>query len=273
MRLHIHHRTVYRYEEPALRLVQAFRLWPAQTGQVVRSWRVSIDGKRLEPTCTDGFGNTAATHAFDDPVESVTIEVEGVVETRDDGGVLGSEDEPLPPEFFLAGTALTAPSPGLAELAQDGGTLGVDDIPRLHALCKRVAEAVAYVPSRTHSATTADEALREGAGVCQDHAHVMTACARLMGYPARYVSGYLCAGAEDEAASHAWAEVHVDGLGWVGFDPANGISPDEHYVRVAVGRDYVDAAPVRGVRQGGAEESLDVMVRISKVERSQGQSQ
>lgn len=269
MRLHIHHRTVYNYEEPALRLVQAFRLWPAQTGQIVRNWKVSIDGRRLEATCTDGFGNTAATHAFDDPVDSVVIEVEGLVETRDNHGVLGSEHEPLPPEFYLAPTELTGPDAALEALAADDGTLGTDDVPRLHALCKRVIERIAYIPNRTHSGTNAAEALREGAGVCQDHAHVMTTCARILGYPARYVSGYLCAGAEDDAASHAWSEVYVESLGWVGFDPSNGISPDEHYVRVAVGRDYVDAAPVRGVRQGGEAESLDVSVRIVKVNGAQ----
>ena len=115
-----------------------------------------------------------------------------------------------------------------------------------------VLGAVAYEIGHTSVTTTAEEALVAGHGVCQDHAQVLIAAARHLGFPARYVSGYLCPMEEGfPAASHAWAELFVDGLGWVGFDPANRVSPDEHYVRVACGRDYHDAAPIRGLRRGG----------------------
>ena len=112
---------------------------------------------------------------------------------------------------------------------------------------------------------SAEDALAAGRGVCQDHAHVFVACARVLGLPARYVSGYLMTeGREVQDAAHAWAEAHVPGLGWVGFDPANGISPDTRYVRVATGLDYGQAAPVSGTRYGGAEEGLSVSVEVAQ---------
>jgi transglutaminase-like putative cysteine protease len=98
---------------------------------------------------------------------------------------------------------------------------------------------MAYVPGATQTKTLAEDALASGKGVCQDHAQAFVAAARVMGYPARYVSGYLMMEeTPDQAASHAWAEAHVDGLGWVGFDPANDISPDDRYVHIAYGLDY-----------------------------------
>lgn len=271
MRLHVHHRTSYRYDEPALRLVQALRLWPhSSTAQFVRGWRVDVDGRRLPATGQDGFGNLVATHAWDQPVQQVVLEVDGIVETQDTHGVHGTGDEVLPPAFFLTATALTDVDEAIRSLARDDDRTGAGTLDRLHGLSSRIRDRVEYTPQSTHVATTAAEALAAGAGVCQDHAHLMVACARVLGIPARYVSGYLCAGDDGaDAASHAWVEAWVEDLGWVGFDPANRVSPDPHYVRVAVGRDYADAAPVRGIRQGGVAETLEVLVRVSQGQANQ----
>ncbi|MGB4909077.1 MAG: transglutaminase family protein, partial [Tabrizicola sp.] len=114
--------------------------------------------------------------------------------------------------------------------------------------------------------TTAAEALALGEGVCQDHAHALVACARHRGLPARYVSGYLFAtqdGTPHEAA-HAWAELHIPGLGWVGFDPANRACPDARYIRLGSGFDAQDAAPIRGIARGGAREAMDVTVAVQQ---------
>ena len=128
-----------------------------------------------------------------------------------------------------------------------------------------IADRVAYTVGATNSGTTAEEALLQGTGVCQDHTHIFTAAARLLGFPARYVSGYLMMNDRlDQAATHAWAEAHVDDLGWVAFDVANGISADERYVRVATGRDYRDAMPVSGIRLGQAEEQLAVHITVEQ---------
>ena len=128
-----------------------------------------------------------------------------------------------------------------------------------------IDERVVYTSGATHAGTTAEEALKLGTGVCQDHAHIFAAAARKLGFPARYVSGYLMMNETiDQAASHAWAEAYVPLLGWVAFDASNGISPDERYVRVAIGRDYRDAMPVSGIRLGWAEEQLAVSITVEQ---------
>ncbi|MGH8173235.1 MAG: transglutaminase family protein [Rhodanobacteraceae bacterium] len=263
MHLIVRHVTRYQYAEPALRVIQALRLWPAPcAGQTFTNWRVDVNGRRLPPTTTDGFGNPVATHTATGPVSTVRIEVQGRVETEDRDGVLSGSIEPLPPRYFLYETALTAVNPAIRELAAQADSSD-GDIARLHQLCNVVRDRVDYIPEQTDAKTAAAEALARGAGVCQDHAHLMAACARTLGFPARYVSGYLCVGGGvDEAASHAWAEVYVNDVGWVGFDAANRICPNEHYIRIACGRDYRDAAPVRGLQQGGLSETLEVSVEV-----------
>jgi transglutaminase-like putative cysteine protease len=123
---------------------------------------------------------------------------------------------------------------------------------------------VAFDTKPTEVTTTAAEAFSLRRGVCQDLTHIFIAAARCLGIPARYVSGYLYRvdGVVDQEAGHAWAEANVPGLGWVGFDAANGISIGEGHVRVAIGLDYLGAAPVRGTRQGGGSEDLDVVLKV-----------
>lgn len=263
MHLTIIHDTHYRYDEAATMIVQALRMWPSPSpGQTVKSWQVQVDGRVLQPTCVDGFGNPVATHTVDKDVDAVRLSVRGQVVTEDRHGVHGDPVETLPPMFYLAGTELTAETPPIIELASRATGEGAD-LERLHRLSNAVRDHVDYRSQSTDSCTTAGEAFAAGAGVCQDHAHVLISAARSLGYPARYVSGYLCPlDVGTPAASHAWAEVFVEDLGWVGFDAANRLSPDERYVRIACGRDYRDAAPVRGVRLGGIAETLDVTVDI-----------
>lgn len=264
MQLTILHDTVYRYGQAASLIVQALRMWPAPTsGQSVSDWRVEVDGRRLQPTCTDGFGNPLATHTIDRSVETVRIAVHGRVDTRDLHGVLGEGHEPLPPMFYLSTTPLTAGTADIHAMAASVAGSG-EALARLHRLNHGVRDHIDYLPFETDVETTAAEAFAAGAGVCQDHAHVMIAAARSLGFPARYVSGYLCPIADAAAASHAWAEIFVDDLGWVGFDAANRQCPDHRYVRIACGRDYRDAAPVRGVRRGGIAETLEVAVSIAE---------
>lgn len=265
MQLSVTHHTRYHYGQAAWLVVQALRMWPAPSeSQQVKSWRVDVDGKVLQPTGVDGFGNPVATHAIDRQVSELHLAVHAQVRTLDRSGVHGDDAGGLPPMFFLKPTPLTLPSPGIIALADAAAGEG-EGLERLHRLANAVRDKVDYVSDTTDACTSAAEAFEAGTGVCQDHAQVLIAAARHLGYPARYVSGYLCPmEADDAAASHAWAELFVDGLGWVGFDPANRVSPDEHYVRVACGRDYRDAAPVRGLRRGGGDETLDVDVRITQ---------
>ena len=120
-------------------------------------------------------------------------------------------------------------------------------------------------PVRPIVGPSAEEALAAGHGVCQDHAQIFIGAARLLGFPARYVSGYLfMENNVEQEASHGWAEAYVDGLGWVGFDVANGISPDERYIRVATGLDYKEAAPVSGMRFGDGGEAMTVTLQVQQ---------
>jgi transglutaminase-like putative cysteine protease len=273
MRLQIVHDTRYRYGQAPSLIVQALRMWPAPApGQEVREWRVEVDGRPLRPSCVDGFGNPVATHTIDRSVDSVRIRLRGQADTRDLQGVHGPGEDVLPPMFYLRQTALTACTGEISAFARQAAGDG-SALERAHRLSAAVRDRIDYLPETTTAETTAAEAFQARRGVCQDHAHVLAAAARAAGLPARYVSGYLCPLGAEAAASHAWAEIHVGDLGWVGFDAANRQCPDERYVRVACGRDYRDAAPVRGVRLGGIAETLEVEVSIGERAASQSQSQ
>jgi transglutaminase-like putative cysteine protease len=264
MRLRVQHQTVYRYEKPNPYSIQTLRLSPRPyEGCAVLTWSVRGEGRRELPSLIDGFGNLTHCHTVTRPHVEMTLAVEGEVETTDTAGVVRGTPEPLPPLFFLRETALTAPHPTIAALAAKiAGAPTV--LARLHSLMSAVRDAMDYQLGVTDVQTAAADALQKGAGVCQDHAHVFIAAAKILGIPARYVGGYLWTGSDgrDNDASHAWAEAFVPDLGWVGFDAANRTCPTASYVRASVGLDYWSAAPVRGVRKGGSAETLAVKVTV-----------
>jgi transglutaminase-like putative cysteine protease len=264
MRLVIKHTTSYVYSTAVTRLVQSVRLHPTSTNaqQIIR-WQVAgTNGMPLAGTA-DGFGNITQLHHPRTPGNSVSLTVDGVVDTEDTHGVVKLAHDPLPPLFFTAHTAYTQPDAAILSLAQQAAATTRDTLHRLHTLMEIVRARLAYRVDVTAVEHTAAQALAQGSGVCQDHAHVMIAAARVLDIPARYVSGYLWTQATtNHVASHAWMEALVPDLGWVGFDAANLVCPDDRYVRLAYGRDYADAAPVRGVRMGGADETLDVRVQV-----------
>jgi len=262
MRLKISHRTEYGYDSPLSYGLQRIRLTPQDgRSQAVISWEIAVEGAREELRYIDGFGNETRLLSIEGEPRSVVITATGEVETSDTAGVTGPQRGFAPKWLFEAATPLTAPGKRIKALA-DGAGEG-EGLQRLHLLKDRIADRIEYKTGVTSSLTTGEEALKLGAGVCQDHAHVFIAAARLLGFPARYVSGYLMKDGE-QAASHAWAEAHVEGLGWVGFDPSNRMSPDETYVTLATGRDYRDTAPVSGIRLGQALETLAVQITVEQ---------
>lgn len=264
MRLKVTHQTRYSYDAPVPYALQRLRLTP-QTGgnQNVLSWSVDVDGATTEVRFTDQFSNDTHLLSIAGEPRVIAVTAHGEVEVRDTAGVFGVHMGFAPLWLFEHQTALTAPGPLVSEIAHK--ISGGNDLDRLHALAASIGERVAYRIGATGAATTAEEAVALGEGVCQDHAHIFLAAARGLGYPARYVSGYLLMdGAREQVATHAWAEAHVNGLGWVGFDISNAISPDERYVRLAVGRDYRDAMPVSGIRLGAAQEQLEVHITVEQ---------
>ncbi len=264
MQLRIVHRTRYAYDNPVGYALQRVRATPVagQTQRVI-DWTLAFEGGREELRYTDHHGNDTRLLSVGGGVSEIVVTASGTVETSDTAGVIGMQYGFAPLWLFLRQTPLTQAGEGVASLAD--GIEGRDTLERLHAVTAVIAERVAYRAGATNVATTAEEALAIGEGVCQDHAHLFLAAARHLKVPARYVSGYLHLDAGgDQAAMHAWAEAHVDGLGWVGFDPANGISPDARYVRVATGLDYRDAMPVSGIRAGQSREELAVHITVEQ---------
>lgn len=269
MLLSVDHVTRYRYDRPVRAVMQSHRLTPSTfDGQKVRHWTVTVSDGIPGGSFRDGAGDRVQGWMVKGPVTEVEVRVTGTVETLDLAGVLRGHREVVPPEVYLVETGATAVDAAVAGLAAQAD--GADGpLAMAHRLAELVAGALAYRPGVTQSQTTAAEALAQGQGVCQDHAHALIACARQMGLPARYVSGYLFADAEGvpHEAAHAWAEIHVAGLGWVGFDPANRCCPDERYIRLGSGMDAQDAAPIRGVARGGGMESLDVAVAVQSLQQ------
>ncbi|GAA5067627.1 transglutaminase family protein [Roseibacterium beibuensis] len=265
MKLKIKHTTTYNFDQPVPYGLQQLRLTPkSRAGQAVVDWQMSIEGGEIQTDYNDHHQNRVTLISFDAGATSVVIHCEGEVENADLHGIVGKHTGFAPLWHFQKSTELTRAGPNVRRLAKGLRDEVAEDVPRLHALSARIIEEVPYEIGTTHATTTAEEAIEHGCGVCQDHAHIFVAAARSMGYPARYVSGYLMM--EDrihQDASHAWAEAHVEGLGWVGFDVSNGYSPDARYVRVATGLDYREAAPVSGMHFGGAGDAMgiDIMVQ------------
>ena len=193
----------------------------------------------------------------------------------DTGGVLRGTDERFPASLFLRDTPLTESDPALAALATDlQSQFQNDALGLLHALMVDINSNMTFDPDPTHTGTSAAEAHALKRGVCQDYAHIFISCARRAGIPARFVAGHFLRadGIIHQQAGHAWAEAFVPNLGWIGFDPANGICTTDAHVRVAIGLDYLGAAPVRGTRYGGGLETMNVAVTVDQAGR-QSQSQ
>lgn len=265
MQLQISHSTQYTYDQPVDYALQKVRLRPlSSTMQEVAQWSVDVTGGKIEASYLDHYGNHTDLVSTDPGATSITIKAGGTVRTNDTSGILGPVYGRAPLWHFRQSTALTAPGPAIRGLARIIGRSD-DTLSNLHALSEAILAAAPYEFGLTHSDTTAEQALAGGRGVCQDHAQIFAAAARVAGIPARYVSGYLMINEQvDQDASHAWAEAHLDGLGWVGFDVSNGVSPDEKYVRIASGRDARDASPIKGMRLGAADESMIVALQVQQ---------
>jgi transglutaminase-like putative cysteine protease len=266
MRLTIRHETIYRYTSPVRYSIQYLRLTPrTEADQRVRFWQIDAPGRMWHQT--DAFGNTVHVMSLEQPHHELAILVTGEVETGLRPGTPIELSTALPPAAFLVPTPLTEADDAIRTLAQS--TLSADarngssqaSVDRLMAA---ILERVTYETGSTDVYDTAAHALAKKAGVCQDHTHIFLACCRAQGIPARYVSGYLFTGDEGHLASHAWADVWIAARGWLSFDTTHACFADERYCRLAIGRDFLDASPVRGMRRGGTGEALSVSVRVGQ---------
>jgi transglutaminase-like putative cysteine protease len=275
MRIRISHATTYAYDTPPTGVTQLLRLTPRDhDGQHVVSWHIDLSEDCLLHQHEDAFGNITHSFTAEGPFNKLTVEVAGEVDTQDTDGLVSGAVERFPPQLYLRETSLTQTDAAIIDFAQatraatDGDTLIL-----LHALLTALNREIAFDTDPTHAATTAAEAFSLRRGVCQDITHIFVAAARALSVPARYVGGHFhrADGVTAQNAGHAWAEAYIENLGWIGFDPTNGICITDAHVRVAVGLDYLGAAPVRGTRFGGGGETLTVAVRVDQA-RQQAQT-
>jgi len=267
MKLLVRHQTVYSYDPSAGRVVMRLKLMPVDTpAQTVLDWKVSVNDAPVTGFHRNSNGEMEALWVRHDQLGQAVIVAEGLVETRETHGVVGGPISRVNPLYFLRDTPLTRASDAIAAMAlalPDGN----GPLARLHALAAAVTDAVTYRAGVTTSATTAAQAFQLGAGVCQDHAQIFIAGARVLGIPARYVSGYLLTSEGNELhETHGWAEALVPGLGWVGFDPSNRVCVTERYLRVASGLDADNAAPIRGTIMVAGDILIDADVRIAQAD-------
>ncbi len=284
MLLDIRHVTRYHYEKPVRESIMELRMQPQKS---IRQRLISFD-LELEPRAQlfsyiDPFGN--AVHHFDvpQPHDELTIVSRATVETQAPPDLpehldLGEWDR-LKSSFtqaecfeFLHPHGFTQVTPALRAF-MESKTLEAsqirDPLSRLRYLNQTIYACFAYEPGVTRADSVVDEALKRGAGVCQDFAHIMIAIARDWGLPARYVSGYLFTDRKqgdrsDPDSTHAWVEVFLPSHRWVGFDPTNNMLTCDRHVGVAIGRDYADVPPSRGVYKGHSDSQLAVDVAVTK---------
>jgi transglutaminase-like putative cysteine protease len=269
MRIRVRHETNYRYSAPAKSVIQKLLLTPRNhCGQHLLDWRIDMDRDVRLRSAEDAFGNIMHSCSVEGPVDRLTTAIEGEVETFDTAGVVDGAVERFPPVLYLRDTPLTVANADLSDFAFETMAHGHTRLDKLHILVDRLYAELAFDTDVTHAATTAVEAFTQKQGVCQDFAHIFIACARAADIPARYVSGYFLRsdGCDEQVAGHAWAEAYVEDLGWVGFDPAHGVSPNENYIRVAIALDYLGAAPIRGTHTGGLNEELKVNVHVAQAQ-------
>jgi transglutaminase-like putative cysteine protease len=280
MHFKVHHLTRFRYDAPVSESVMEVRLQPRTEGaQRCLRFELATSPRARVFAYQDPLGNVV--HHFDIPARhrELTITAESVVEFVADtvlpDAIAPSAWDELDSTTcrdrhvdFVQPSHFASPTRKLAALGNDLDVRRRDDpLSTLRMLNTRLFEALEYKPDSTRVDSPIDEAIEKRAGVCQDFAHVMITLVRGLGVPCRYVSGYLFhqGGAHERSlasASHAWVEAWLPVLGWVGFDPTNDALAGNRHIRVAIGRDYADVPPTRGVFKGNSRSELGVSVRV-----------
>jgi transglutaminase-like putative cysteine protease len=282
----IRHLTKFRYSAAVSESIMELRMQPRSEGlQRCLSFQVEVTPRTRVQSYRDYLGNVV--HHFDVPsphrhltiIAEATVDVTPAAELpaqlekhawRQLDAQLEQGDfwEMLTPSHFAPWTGLIeAFAQELQAPSREEARL-LDPWQLVSGLNTAIYRAIAYVPKSTNVDSPVDDALKSRCGVCQDYAHIMIALVRRLGIPCRYVSGYLFHRAGEkvrstEGATHAWVEVYLPAIGWVGFDPTNNILAGETHVRTAVGRDYADVPPTRGVFKGSAGSELTVAVRVA----------
>lgn len=272
----IHHVTKYEYDRPVKESMNSILIYPFHSAdQETLQHDLFITGDPEIFTHTDYWGNKAGSFNLLPPHRELIIESKLLIRT------LAPTKPDLPASTLVKDLAgLAAQDLHLAELARASSVKALDIMKQyvsalfvndknvalvVEDTCRFIFNHFTYIKGITNIETTVDEILEKKAGVCQDFAHVMLELLRMMGIPARYVSGYICPnknGMRGEGATHAWVEAYIPGYGWAGIDPTNNVWVSNHHVKLAVGRDFSQCSPVKGTFKGPARQSLSVYVSV-----------
>ena len=283
MKHHIIHDTVFHYDALVTESIMEVRLRPRDDEQQrCQQFNLSITPKTVVHEFIDSLGNHI--HHFDVPAphQSLLVRAESVVEVWipdprpttmpiDSWQTLEALRTTPLLDMLLPSTFAIASSYLLAFMQQYAFTRESDPLTTIDRIARTLYETITYTPQSTSVDSPIDVVLEQRKGVCQDIAHVMIAICRQLGIPARYVSGYLYHRRDDNDrshadATHAWVEAWIPTIGWVGIDPTNNIWTGERHIRMAIGRDYADVPPTRGVYRGNASERLEVAVNVNDAE-------
>ena len=281
MKLQVVHRTHYAYADAVAQNYNELRLQPiSDSAQNCDSFILKILPATRLSHFLDFYLNYV--HYFEIPEPHQTLTIESVSRVSTTSASLPDDAETAPmgrlPEClrmekcydFLQASTFVALSPEVWKLALDTSD-GQKDVWRAAVAIRRFIHGnFEYMPKSTTVSTHMLEVLKLRCGVCQDFAHLMLGMCRAIRIPARYVSGYLYNGPLDKLvgaqASHAWCEVYVPDVGWRGLDPTNNRAADDHYIKVATGRDYADIVPVKGHYKGTANRTMSVDVRVTALQ-------
>ena len=234
--------------------------------QTIRFWDINIEGGKKELSSSDHFGNLVDLVSIESNSNKIQYNVVGEIETKNTSGITKPLKQDLPLWCYTSGTKLTKPGNNILTFYKKKPINFNNIIKSLHTLSNEIRSIIKYKSGKTNYKTNAEEAFKNKVGVCQDHTHIFLSVLRLNNLPCKYVSGFfLPKNKNDNLAMHAWAEVFIEDLGWIGFDISNGVSPDDSYVVIARGFDYNNIAPVRGVINGIFVENQNLELSIEQL--------
>ena len=263
MIININYETSYVFSSNVPRLVQSIMLHPTEcSNQKVVSCEIVTSNGVLVEVPKDALGHRLYNIYNKNISEPQTISMKTTVETKDFFGLMKGLDESVHPECFLRQTKLTRPDKKILKLVKKKAEKSSVDF--CHYLNQCVSSSIKYVSGTTDIHSSAVDAISQGSGVCQDFSHILVGLARFHDYPARYVNGFMLDDTNIASNNtHAWAEIFITDLGWVGFDPCHGKCIDERYVRVGCGYDFSFTSMIKGVKTNyNGTELLDYQLSV-----------
>ena len=266
MKLHISHLSKYKFSRQLSYGVQRLRLKPqSNKNQTVDSWSLNVKGGIQHFEYLDHHQNLCTFVTLNSDSQEIVISVKGEMTTSETYGILGNDKPKTKTWMYELYTPKTKPGRFLKSFCKKWLDVNYSELDLCHFLAENIRKLIVFQKGSTDVNTSAEDAFKRKSGVCQDFTHIFISCMRFLGFPVRYVSGYLKIDGENEQeATHAWADVFIKDLGWVGFDVANGISPDSRYIVLANGFDFFDASPIHGLHLDSQNISLDVSVSVQQ---------